>query len=184
MDPKGRHLLSCQSGAQLCTRHDELHDAMAGVLKDLGMRQVETEVSLPPTPKLEFPRSNIAFCDDDGVIAHLDLTVVAATSQQALQGGAHTKAGVAAEQSAQAKRAKYDPHEVLPLVIESGGRVGVEFSNFVKELLPEGFVRSQMAQTIWQTLSSTLQRANARAYLQARRAWKTPVQPVVPSRTA
>ena len=97
---------------------------MAGALKELGMRQVETEVASPPTPKLEFPRSDITCCDDDDMTTHLDITIVAATSQQALQGGSENKAGVAATQSAQAKRAKYEPRVMLPLVIESGGRVG------------------------------------------------------------
>ena len=99
--------------------------------------------------------------------------MVAATSQQALQGGSSNKPGVAARQSAQAKRNKYEPHEIVPLVLESGGRVGTEFSTFIKELLPEGSQRGIMAQTVWQTIAATLQRANARAILQARRAWKS-----------
>ena len=118
---------------------------MAGALKDLGRRHLETEVALPSTPKLEFPRADITYSDDDCMTTRLDITIVAATSQQALQGGSNNKVGVAAKQSAQAKRAKYEPRVMLLLVIESGGRVGAEFVTFVKELLLEGFIRSQMA---------------------------------------
>ena len=156
---------------------------MAGVLKDLRVRHVETEVALPSTPRLEFPRADITYSDDDDMTTHLDITIVAATSQQALQGGSNNKVGDAAKQSAQAKRAKYEPHVMLPLVIETGGHVGAEFCTFVKELLPDGFLRSQMAQTIWQTLSTTLQRANARALLQAKRAWKHSLQQVASYRS-
>ena len=133
---------------------------------------METEVTLPPTTKIQCPRADIQFVDDGGETINLDVAIVAPTSKQAMQGGASSKLGAAAKQSAQAKRSKYDPFDITPLVLESGGRVGTDFTNFIRDLLPDGFSRSTMAQAVWQTVAATLQRANARAVLQARRAWR------------
>ena len=133
----------------------------------------------PPTPTLKHPRADVSLVDEDECQTHLDLTIVSATSQQALQAGASSKVGVAAKQSERAKKSKYDPHLVTPLVLESGGRAVSEFSQFIKDLLPIGHTRSTVAQQIWQSIAVALQRANARAVLQAQRAWRLLPQPIL-----
>ena len=132
MDPLVHHLISCTFGAQLCTRRDDIRDALAGVPKDMGVRQVETGAAMPSTPHLDHPRADIAFIGDDDSRRHLDVTVVSATSRQALQGGSGNKVGVSAKQVEQAKINKYKPIDVKPLVLESGGRVGPAFAELVK----------------------------------------------------
>ena len=99
---------------------------------------METKVTLPPTPSLSTPRADVSFIDGGGCQTHLDLITAAATRQQALQSGAGNKIGVAANQSERAKRAKYEPLVMTPLVLESGGRVCIAFFQFVTELLPSG----------------------------------------------
>ena len=123
---------------------------------------------MPSTPHLDHPRADIAFIDGDDNRRYPDVTVVSATSRQALQGGSGNKIGVSAKQGEQAKINKYKPIDVKPLVLESGGRVG----QLVGSLLPSGAIRSSVAQVLWQTISVALQRANARALLPAKRAWR------------
>ena len=79
---------------------------------------------------------------------------------------------VSAKQGDQAQINKSKPIDVKPLVLESGGRVGLAFTELIKSLLPSGALCSSIAQVLWQTVSVALQRANARALLQAKRAWR------------
>ena len=123
--------------------------------------QSATSVQSPISKKNKC-RSDVDYINMQGESIHLDTAIVSPLSIQALEKGSHAMSGVAAKLYELYKINKYNPFHIIPLIWEHGGREGARAREWVKSQLPSGHVRSQAAQSIWQTLSVTVQRANAR----------------------
>ena len=105
----------------------------------------------------------------------VDLTVVSALSQDALERGSAQRAGVAAEAAARSKRAKYLGARMVPFVIEDHGRLGEDALALVRLLAPRRDTeRSVAIRRLYQTLGCVLQRHAADAVLAAtqHRPWR------------
>ena len=99
---------------------------------------------------------------------HIDLTVVSATSREALHRGSADREGVTAELGAHRKRQKYANIAVMPFVLEDSGRLGEDALGLVRKIAPrEPRARAEAMNTLYQCLSATLQRTAANAIIAA-----------------
>ena len=93
---------------------------------------------------------------------NVDLTVVNASSREALLKGAAARDGTATRVAANHKRRHYPNIVVVPFVLEEHGRIGEEALALARRLAPsEPRARSGAMRKLYQALSATLQRHQA-----------------------
>ena len=105
----------------------------------------------------------------------VDLTVVSALSQDALDRGSARRAGAAAAAAERDKRARYPGLRMVPFAVEDHGRLGEDALALVRLLAPRiDTVRSAAIRRLHQALGSVLQRHAADAVLAAtqHRPWR------------
>ena len=161
MDMQARHALSCPCEGSLIKRHDDVRDMLAGWCKQNGCINVNTETHVHHREK-HHCRSDIDYVDQVTMqVVHLDIAVVSPLSVQAFEKGSDRTPGVAAKTHEIHKVTKYS-HTIIPIIFEHGGREGARAREWVKSQLPDGHMRSQAAQVIWQSIAASLQRANSK----------------------
>ena len=129
LDNDGHHAVVCEVGGALLRRHDGLRDLIAGRLSaDLSVPCL-TEQRCPqfdkakPDGTMSEARLDIA-TDIDGTTALIDVSVVDVFSTNlALERQRSRRDGAVASAMADAKRSKYPGPNVVPLVLESFGRI-------------------------------------------------------------
>ena len=101
-------------------------------------------------------------------MVHIDLTVVCATSAQALRQGAASHDGAACELASRVEKRKYPNISVVPFVIEEHGRLGGEAQALANRLATrDPSARSDAMRRLYQTLGCTLQRMQADSVITA-----------------
>ena len=99
----------------------------------------------------------------DGSIQYIDVALVSPVVANAAHlTGASMKNGYAARRAEAYKRTRYPIGNMIPFVIELGGRPGQAARRFIANLYAEEDVdRSKLIAQAWSTLSSVLQSAIA-----------------------
>ena len=168
MDPKGHHLLGDSFGGGLCTRHDDLKMALAGLVTDGGYTP-SLEQHLTSASGQLIGRADVSWIASNMVGHHIDVSIVMPTSQTAIAKGSAQKNEVAATEMEEAKMKKYVASrlKVTPAVMEAGGRFGPLFI----KLLRSTFRDPQRITGAYQTLTATVARANATIITKATALW-------------
>ena len=106
---------------------------------------------------------DLIVADLGGAITYIDVAVVSpvvATAQH-LAGAARTP-GYAALRAEFGKRQRYPVNNIVPFVMELGGRAGPSAQKLIRDLFKtEGSARDQSISDVWATLSSALHSATA-----------------------
>jgi len=179
MDTQARHALSCPCEGCLIKRHDDVRDMLAGWCRQNGCINVNTETHVSHREK-NHCRSDIDYVDQtNGQVVHLDIAVVSPLSVQALEKGSARTPGVAAKTHEIHKVTKYS-HNIIPIILEHGGREGARAREWVKSQLPDGHMRSQAAQVIWQSIAVSLQRANSKTIREIKKRYNGGLDPIRP----
>jgi len=130
------HALGCVRGhgSNISARHNEVRDELAATLREIG-----GVVEVEPMP---FPNSNLRTDIRwviDGCDYHFDVSIINPLGLSYIYHAAKRRLGAAADREKQ-KRKKYDHlckninAEFIPIVIESYGGIGNEFTLFITRL--------------------------------------------------
>ena len=168
------------SGAYSQTRHDgirdftvEFHPKASGYVAVTEQRVTAWDKVNPRTGVLEEARLDVATRDAaSGHKIFVDACVTCAHSgYEPSQRARARKDGVAAAAAVQGKRCRYPPSggELVPLVVEAGGRPADETVAFVRSWASEAdeAERAQIIRHAWQQYSNVLQSGDAEMILSA-----------------
>ena len=144
-DVKGRHTIGCCCAGLRVQSHDDFAKVLAGVLRSLGASSVDDRQPAVALPDGTSACADLAYSTPDGTLVFGDVTIVSATSAQALRGGSAKRDGVACAVGEQAKRKTYQRRPVAALVVERGGRFGRDLHRLLKTWLPSDASRSVAA---------------------------------------
>ena len=169
------HALQCPFGPYRNQRHNAVRDTLSKIiLRITGQEPLKEQflVTINPQAPNNHPdddaptsnRADITWHTATGPV-HLDVMVTSAFTHAALAGASTSTVtpGYAAAQGEQYKRRKYSPHNVVPIVFETHGRIGNDTATFLTKLiatLPES-ERQHMYHHALQQLSTSLQLHNA-----------------------
>ena len=167
LDAMGGHALGCPCEGLVVRRHNDVVAAIAAAVE-------ETQGSAPLREQVvpvngEAHRSDLTWQLPNGTAYHLDVAVVHPATRQGLRAGAATRPAAAAVAAEAAKLAKHRAR-IRPAVLEAGGRPGPALLTLVRGLARQAEEAPLVVARIWQDLSVTLQRANARAVIAVARA--------------
>ena len=97
----------------------------------------------------------------DGSVRYIDVAIVSPVVANAAHlAGASTRDGYAAKRAEAYKRNRYPIDNLVPVVIELGGRPGPTARKFVAQLFPEDEPeRAKAIAQVWSTLSNVVQSA-------------------------
>jgi hypothetical protein len=169
LDSKGAHARSCPIGGWRVRRHDALRNAVQAWCEEQGC-QVEREPAVPGASEtlIEARMDLIVRAPNIAGPLYLDVTIVSATSREALGKGSANCDGAAAQVAARRKREKYPLLAVTPFVVEEHGRLGSDAIAFARKLAPtESSERVEALRELYQTVASTVQRLSANGILAA-----------------
>ena len=179
LDTKGWHARACGCGGSRDHRHNSLrdwhapwHTAQTGYAATTEKRVVAWDRVLPDG-RLQEARLDVATRDPaTAAVVYVDWSVTCESSLNAArrQAWSHTD-GLAAAQMVDKKRARYPPAggELIPAVLESGGRPADELVAFVRSYgrdLPDAD-RSAVISTTWRKIQRCLAFGNAEMLLSA-----------------
>ena len=169
LDAKGAHARTCPVGGWRMRKHDACCGALKNWLEEMGCH-VDVEVVMPTAANgLDEPRMDL-IVRAPGVLGpiHIDVTVVSATSREALKRGSADREEVTADLGAARKRQTYSNIAVVPFVLEESGRLGADALSLVRKLAPrEHAARTEALNELYQSLAATLQRAAANSAIAA-----------------
>ena len=180
LDAKGWHALKCGCGGSRDHRHNSLRDWNAPFHQAQTGHMAVTEKLVPAwdrvdtaTGELEEARLDVATRDAaTGQPIYVAWSVTCAHSDNVERRWARSNNdGLAASQAVGVKRNRYPPSggELVPAVLESGGRPADELVSFVRSYgqdLPEA-ERSVVIATAWRRIQRTLVVGNAEMILSA-----------------
>ena len=156
--------MSETNNGNLVRRHEQLKESLGGLLLDHGISGVLYEQALTIPTGDPVGRSDVCWVDGNLSTVHVDLSIVSPTCATAVKAGSATKDGVAAAQMEKVKLHTYinTRTNVIPAVLEAGGRVGESFGRVLRRT----FGGASMVH-VYHFLSCSLQCANARSIMDA-----------------
>ena len=178
LDAKGWHARTCKVGGAVLRRHDRIRDWLAAWLGKMLYQEVATEQFVPKwdrikrdhqgRPIVEKARLDVVFQGMAGKV-YVDVAVVEAGSEsahaltrRALQDGA------AAAEEENDKRKRYPGPDLVPFVVEAGGRLGEAAELLIRSVAPKDPVeRSAAISEAKRALSNLVQLGNAEVVLGA-----------------
>ena len=188
LDPLGVHLLACNSGKQMFTRHNALVREFAQIMRGGGFA-VDVEVpilqlGLPVPANKPNQRMDLVATDERNQRIMADVSVTSPTAATFVQGAARGD-GHTARQREQAKASKYRSSirtlRFVPLVAEAYGRWGSMCMHFVQDCALRRIRSSSLtganvdadSQVVknqcnmwWQRLSCVLHKHNAKLLIE------------------
>ena len=173
LDPHGHHALTCAVGGYTITKHNHLRDILYRWLCDMGYTCHREQ----HTPELDDvhqgqPRQAImdVVCTTHTGHYLIDLSVTDAVSEcpKHTAANAHHNA-TAATTREHDKRRRYNDHpQLIPFVLETGGRWGPTAEAFIKSVAPTDTTeRTEALTQLRYALACSLQRNNADMILTA-----------------
>ena len=165
-DGRGIHALSCSCGGSTTKRHDAIAEVVGAWLGAHSGFPVATEQYLADFrgPENELGRMDVVGCRQDGSPEFIDVRVASPVSTDP---GRLARAalidGVMAAEHERDKLRRY-PHaaNLVPFVIETGGRIGTLARAFARRHAPkEPEMRSRAISCLWHDVSAVCQRHNA-----------------------
>ena len=170
-DQLATHALCCSRGPGHVSRHERVKHAWARVLEDaLGAPpQLEQVVPEWATPDGREARLDLSFALPGGRTRHADVTVGHPSGRGSVARSAASRDGGLALALERTKRTRYPHPELVPLALESGGRMGPSALALMRALhapLPpdERVVAMRRA---YRRVATALQRAQAQTALRA-----------------
>ena len=180
LDARGRHARTCKVGGAILRRHDRIRDWLAAWLGKMLGQEVATEQFVPKWDRIkrnrqgqqvvERARLDVVFQGLAGPI-YIDVAVVEAGSEsgQALARRA-AEDGAAAALEEDEKRRRYPGPDLVPFVVEAGGRLGGAAELLIRSVAPKDPVeRSAAISEAKRALSNLVQFGNAEVVLGAER---------------
>ena len=175
LDSRGKHARKCKIQGIVESRHDALRDLVALLWSFYMGVPTKTEQRVPQwdrinaaTGRVEQAKLDVATSDpSSGRPLYFDVVVYTAHSEDPARLRALAKnEGKAAADAAAEKRRRYANagDALVPLPLEAGGRPGVDFAHWVRQLADGD---SLACASIWRDVSSTLQMWNAELLLSA-----------------
>ena len=174
LDPHGHHALTCALGGYTITKHNHLRDTLHRWLCDMGhtCHREQHVPALDDTDDKGQPRKAIMDITCTTNTGHylIDISVTDAVSEcpKHTQANAHHDA-TAAQAREHDKRKRYQNHpQLIPFVLETGGRWGPTAEAFIKTVAPTDTTeRNEQITLLRYNLSTTLQRDSADMILTA-----------------
>lgn len=159
MNQHADHATVCLAGGHAIRRHNALVQTLARLLGLVPLNTVDMEPIAPAERPLQpNARPDLAWKLPGQPQRMADVQITSALATQALQRSASaTTDGRAAQLAEQRKRCEWQSQNVVPIVFETGGRPGQATTSLVRWLDQQLGSTSQ----IWQSLSVSLQRAQA-----------------------
>ena len=172
LDARGLHARVCNSGGGILRRHDRIRDWLAKWIGKMLGQEVPTEQYVGKWDRwkrdargqlvLERARLDIVFQGRAGPV-YVDIAVVEAGA-----GAASTlrersvQDGLAAAREEDDKRRRYPGPDLVPFVVEAGGRLGESAQSLIRSVAPRDPVdRGQEIAAAKRTLSALLQLGNS-----------------------
>lgn len=145
-------------------RHDRVVRVLASIITQITGTRVHierrtAEIRRIFRGRLQEGQMDLLVTDIMGARTYIDVTIVSPIVHTAYHlAAAAKKPGYAALRAEYGKRQRYPIPNLIPFVLELGGRPGPTALRFVRELFKvEGSTRSQTIADVWATISSTLQ---------------------------
>ena len=176
LDPRGLHARVCKVGGGIIRRHDRIRDWLAKWIGQMLGQEVSTEQYVGKWDRwrrdtsgqlvLERARLDVVFQGRAGPV-YVDVAIVEAASSSAAAWRARSaQDGVAAAEEEDAKRRRYPGPDLVPFVVEAGGRLGVAAQSLLRSVVPKDLAdRAQEIAAAKRTLRALLQLDNAEVEL-------------------
>ena len=178
LDGQEVHARTCKVGGAIDRRHDRIRDWLAQWISRMVDKEVQTEQYVPKWDRtktnargeqeVERARLDIAFQGRAGPV-YLDIAITEAitASARALSQRARVD-GAAAAHEEQEKHWRYPGPNLIPFVLEAGGRFGESAESFLRSVTPKDLDdRAAEISAAKQALSCLLQLGNAEVLLGA-----------------
>ena len=168
LDGHGIHAMLCQFGGGVVHRHNAVARALASIIHSVTGAAVHIEKRTSELRRvfrgrLQEGQMDLIVADLGGGPTYIDVAVVSPVVATAPHlAGAAKKPGYAALRAEFGKRQRYPVNNIVPFVLELGGRAGPSAQKFVRDLFKtEGSARGQSISDVWANLSSALHTATA-----------------------
>ena len=173
-DPLGVHALCCPRGPGHTGRHERVKHAWARVLEDALGAPPPVEQVIPEWGAADGreARLDLSFALPGGRTRHADVTVGHPNGRGSVARAASARDGGLALALERQKRTRYPHPELVPLALESGGRMGPAGLALMRTLhgqLPPGEKAVAMRRA-YRRVATALQRAQAQTVLRASQA--------------
>ena len=180
LDAEGQHARICKVGGAIVRRHDRIRDWLAKWLAKMLNQQTATEQYVPKwdrwransqgVAQLERARLDVVFQGLTGPV-YIDVAIV-----EAGVGSPHAQRlrskndGEAAAREEDDKRKRYPGPDLVPFVLEAGGRLGEAAEALIRSVAPKDPVERAVAiASAKRALSTLLQLGNAEVVIGAER---------------
>ena len=176
LDPQELHARTCKVGGAIVRRHDRIRDWLASWISRMMDHEILTEQYVPKWDRVktnvrgeqevERARLDIVFQGRTGpVYVDIAITEAGTASAQALSQRAQVD-GAAAAHEEREKHWRYPGPDLIPFVVEAGGRMGVSAESFLRSVVPKDLEdRPAEIAAAKQALSCLLQLGNAEVLL-------------------
>ena len=180
LDAQGRHARICKVGNAIGRRHDRIRDWLAKWLATMLGQQTDTEQYVPKwdrwklnsrgVAELERARLDVVFQGRTGPV-YIDVAIVEAGAGMPHELSRRARQdGEAATREEDEKRRRYPGPDLVPFVLETGGRLGEAAEALIRSVAPKDPAeRSAAIASAKRSLSSLLQMGNAEAVIGAER---------------
>ena len=172
LDARGHHARVCKAGGGIIKRHDRIRDWLAGWIGRMLGQEVLTEQYVSKWDRwkrdsrgewvLERARLDVVYEGQAGRV-YIDIAIVeAATASASASRQRAAGDGVAAAEEEDDKHRRYPGPDLVPFVLEAGGRLGEAAQSLIRSVTPRDLAdRGREIASAKRTMSNLIQLGNA-----------------------